>query len=97
MIPTIKGTMRRILPTNTSKGASEQVITEYLESKKSSYFVKDLRNSQLLRRTWMCKYRGDRVSLNGHAIFASNLNVLNLNLFHSGLFRGSLLLIRIEN
>jgi hypothetical protein len=31
------------------QGASEQVMTEYLESKKSSFFVKGLRNSQLLR------------------------------------------------
>jgi len=48
-------------------------MTEYLEPKTSSFFVKDLRNSQLLR-----------------AIFVSNLNILNLNLFHPDLFRGSL-------
>jgi len=47
------------------RGVSEQVMIEYLESKTSSFFVKDLRNSQLLR-----------------AIFASNLNIFNLNLFH---------------
>jgi hypothetical protein len=40
-------------------------MTKYLESKTSSFFVKDLRNSQLLR-----------------AIFALNLNILNLNLIY---------------
>ncbi|HBE91038.1 MAG TPA: hypothetical protein DDW55_00405 [Gammaproteobacteria bacterium] len=38
----------------------------------------------------MCKCRGDRMSLNGRAAFASNLTILNLNLFHPDLFRGSL-------
>jgi len=47
------------------KGVYEQVMAEYLESKTPSFFVKDLRNSQLLR-----------------AIFASNLDILNFNLFH---------------
>jgi len=48
--------------------------------KTSSFFVENLRNSQLLLCTWRYKCRDDRMSLSGRAIFASNLNILDRNL-----------------
>jgi len=60
-----------------------------LTPKISSFFVGNLRNSQLLRSTWMYKCRDDRVSLSGLAISASNLNILDRNLLRPELIRGS--------
>jgi len=72
-----------------NKGASDQFMNSYLTPKISSFFVENLRNSQLLRSTWMYKCRNDRMSLSGRAIFASNLDILDRKLLRSELIRGS--------
>jgi len=72
-------------------------VTEYLEPKISSFFVKGLRNSQLLRATFASKsLSGTDFGFSPAGVrrmdASNNLNILNLNLFHPDLFRGSITL-----